>query len=73
MKTPPSGPGREIAFRLSSDDGTAVYHGHTVDEPFGLRAAFTEATPQIVRDLRARYHVRRRGRRRHAPPRHRRQ
>ena len=54
-ETPPAGSGREIAFRLGSDDGTAVYCGHTVDEPFGLRAAFAEAAPQIVRDLRAGY------------------
>ncbi|WP_328837700.1 hypothetical protein [Streptomyces europaeiscabiei] len=49
--TPPSGAGREISYRLTSN-GTAVYCGHTI-EPFGLRSAFTEAGPQIVRDVRA--------------------
>lgn len=50
---PPSGSGREISYRLTID-GTAVYCGHTV-EPFGLRSVFTEAAPQIVRDMRAGY------------------
>ncbi len=50
---PPTGAGREISFRLTSND-TAVYCGHTV-MPFGLRWAFTEAAPQIVRDIRAGY------------------
>ncbi len=50
---PPSGSGREILYRLTSD-GMAVYCGHTV-EPFGLRSVFTESAPQIVRDIRAGY------------------
>jgi hypothetical protein len=50
---PPSSSGREISYHLTSN-GTAVYCGHTV-EPFGLRSAFTEAAPQIVRDVQAGY------------------
>ncbi|MER5257475.1 hypothetical protein [Streptomyces sp. NPDC002855] len=50
---PPSGSGREILHRLVAD-GAVVYCGYTV-ESFGLRRAFTEAAPQIMRDLRAGY------------------
>jgi hypothetical protein len=51
--SPPSGSGREISYRLTSE-GTAVYCGYTV-ESFGERSAFTEGGPQIVRDVRAGY------------------
>ncbi|MFI7087538.1 hypothetical protein ACIBUR_28580 [Streptomyces anulatus] len=47
----PSGSVREISYRLA-DDGTAVYCGYTV-ERFAVKSAFTEAGPQILRDVRA--------------------
>ncbi|MFJ1742481.1 hypothetical protein ACIOG4_27880 [Streptomyces microflavus] len=47
----PSGSVREISYRLL-DDGQAVYCGYTVEQ-FGVKSAFTEAGPQILRDVRA--------------------
>lgn len=52
VDTPPSGDCREILYRLTSD-GVPVYCEYTVGS--GIRSLFTEAGPQIARDLRAGY------------------
>ncbi|MFI5736093.1 hypothetical protein ACIA49_38625 [Kribbella sp. NPDC051587] len=53
VQTPPTGRGREISYRLT-DGGTAFYCGYTVQSSV-LRSAFTEAAPEIARDILAGY------------------